>query len=68
MNLKKSLKIPVLAGTLLIGGLLTGCGGVSEAQLAQLDALRQEVRSLEDEANTLADTIIEKFTGRRISN
>ena len=56
MNLKKSLKIPVLAGTLLISGLLlTGCGGVSEAQLAQLDALKQEVRSLEDEANTLKD-------------
>lgn len=56
MNLKKSLKIPVLAGSLFIGGLLlAGCGGVSEAQLAQLDALRQEVRSLQDEANTLKD-------------
>jgi septal ring factor EnvC (AmiA/AmiB activator) len=56
MNLKKSLKIPVLAGALFIGGLMmAGCGGVSEAQMAQLDALKQEVKSLQDEANTLKD-------------
>lgn len=35
--------------------MLTGCGGLSEAQLAELDALRQEVRSLENEANSLKD-------------
>ena len=56
MNKIKSLKIPAFAGALLVSVvLLAGCGGVSEAQLAELDALRQEVRSLEDEANTLKD-------------
>ncbi len=56
MNILKSLKIPVIAGALIISAsLLTGCGGVSEAQLAELSALRDEVRSLESEANTLKD-------------
>lgn len=56
MNVLKSIKIPVVAGALIISAaLLAGCGGVSEAQFAELNALRQEVRSLEGEANTLKD-------------
>ncbi|MCH7723079.1 MAG: hypothetical protein IIA49_12590 [Bacteroidetes bacterium] len=56
MNILKSIKIPVVAGALILSAaLLAGCGGVSEAQFAELNALRQEVRSLEGEANTLKD-------------
>lgn len=56
MNVLKSIKIPVVAGALMLSAaLLAGCGGVSEAQFAELNALRQEVRSLEGEANTLKD-------------
>jgi phage shock protein A len=35
--------------------LVAGCGGLSEAQIAELDALRDEVKSLEAEANSLRD-------------
>ncbi|GAB4291273.1 MAG: hypothetical protein Kow0098_10400 [Ignavibacteriaceae bacterium] len=35
--------------------LLGGCGGVSEAQLMELNNLRAEVQSLEAEANSLRD-------------
>jgi septal ring factor EnvC (AmiA/AmiB activator) len=35
--------------------LFVGCGGVSDAQLAELEALRQEVSSIESEANRLKD-------------
>lgn len=32
-----------------------GCGGVTEEQYAQLDALKKEVTSLEKQANSLKD-------------
>jgi len=35
--------------------LIAGCGGLSEAQIAELNALRDEVKSLEAEANSLRD-------------
>ncbi|MFO7445430.1 MAG: hypothetical protein R6W90_03650 [Ignavibacteriaceae bacterium] len=35
--------------------LLSGCGGVSEAQMEELRTLRAEVNSLQAEANTLRD-------------
>jgi len=35
--------------------LVAGCGGLSEAQIAELDALREEVKSLEAEATSLRD-------------
>jgi predicted nucleic acid-binding Zn-ribbon protein len=35
--------------------LFAGCGGVSDAQYAELNALRDEVKSLEVEANSLRD-------------
>ena len=43
MNILKSIKIPVVAGALIISAvLLTGCGGLGEAQFAELNALRQK--------------------------
>ena len=48
-NLKKLLGIAVLVGALGIAG----CSGVSEEQIAQLDALRAEVNSLEKEVDAL---------------
>jgi septal ring factor EnvC (AmiA/AmiB activator) len=35
---------------------LAGCGGVSDAQYAELNALRDEVKSLEADANSMRDT------------
>ena len=56
MNLDKLFKMPAFIGALFISAaLLAGCGGVSDAQYAELDALRQETRNLESEANTLKD-------------
>jgi septal ring factor EnvC (AmiA/AmiB activator) len=33
----------------------SGCGGVSDAEMAQLNSLRDEVTSLEGQTNTLKD-------------
>jgi septal ring factor EnvC (AmiA/AmiB activator) len=56
MSILKTFRAPVFAAVLFISAAyLTGCGGVSDAQLAELDALRQEVSSLESEANRLKD-------------
>lgn len=32
---------------------LSGCGGVSDAEMAQLNSLRSEVKSLQDQADSL---------------
>ena len=48
-NLKKLLGIVVLIGALGIAG----CSGVSEEQIAQLDALRAEVDALDKEVDQL---------------
>lgn len=56
MSILKSFKAPVLAAAIFISSaVIAGCGGVSEAQLAELNALRDEVKSLEAEANRLKD-------------
>ncbi len=56
MNITKSLKTTILIGGLaLTTAFLSGCGGLSDAQLAELEALRNEVKSLEAEANSLKD-------------
>jgi septal ring factor EnvC (AmiA/AmiB activator) len=56
MSLLKSFKTPVIAAVMFISvALLAGCGGVSEAQYAELNALREEVKSLEADANSLKD-------------
>ncbi len=54
--MKKTKKILTgFLGVALIAGMtsLTGCGGVSEEQMAQLTTLRAEVKSLEKEVNSL---------------
>ncbi len=40
-------------GIALIVAMLTGCGGVSEEQMAELNALRAEVKSLEKDVNDM---------------
>lgn len=42
-------------GVLIVAGMLsvTGCSGVSEEQMAELEALRSEVKSLEKDLNSL---------------
>jgi len=56
MSLLKSFRTPVLAAVMFISiALFAGCGGVSDAQYAELNALRDEVKSLEVEANSLRD-------------
>jgi len=56
MNLLKSFKTPVLAAIFFISiALLAGCG-LSDAQIAELDNLRAEVKKLEADANAMKDT------------
>jgi septal ring factor EnvC (AmiA/AmiB activator) len=56
MNLLKSFKTPVIAAIMFFTiALLSGCG-LSDAQIAELNNLRTEVKSLEAEANSLKDT------------
>lgn len=56
MSLLKSFRTPVLAAAMFVSiTLLAGCGGLSEAQIAELNSLREEVKSLEAQANTLKD-------------
>jgi peptidoglycan hydrolase CwlO-like protein len=56
MNIIKVVKntmITTVVGATLL--LWSGCGGVDEAQMAELNNLREEVKSLEEEANSLKD-------------
>jgi len=56
MNLLKSFKTPVIAAIFFVSiALLAGCG-LSDAQIAELDNLRVEVKSLEADANSMKDT------------
>jgi len=56
MSVLKNFKAPVVAVAILLSSvMIAGCGGVSEAQFAELYALRDEVKSLEAEANRLKD-------------
>jgi septal ring factor EnvC (AmiA/AmiB activator) len=56
MNLLKSFKTPVIAAIFFVSiALLAGCG-LSDAQIAELDNLRAEVKSLEADANSMKDT------------
>ena len=56
MNISKSLKTAALvSGLALTTAFLSGCGGVSEAQLKELSDLKNSVQSLEDEANALKE-------------
>jgi len=56
MNITKSFKTAVIVGSLaLTTAFLSGCGGLSEAQLTELSDLKAPVQSLENEANSLKD-------------
>jgi septal ring factor EnvC (AmiA/AmiB activator) len=56
MNLLKRFKSPVIAAIFFVSiALLAGCG-LSDAQIAELDNLRAEVKSLEADANAMKDT------------
>ena len=56
MSLLKRFKTPVIAAVMFVSiALLSGCG-LSDAQIAELNNLRTEVKSLEAEANSLKDT------------
>jgi septal ring factor EnvC (AmiA/AmiB activator) len=56
MNITKSLKTAALVSSLaLTTFFLSGCGGLSEAQLKELSDLRSSVASLQSEANSLKD-------------
>lgn len=45
----------VMVTFVVAAAMMTGCGGLDEAQIAELNNLRAEVRSLETEANSLKD-------------
>lgn len=56
MNITKSLRTAVIVSSLaLTTAFLSGCGGLSEAQLKELSDLKASVSSLENEANSLKD-------------
>ena len=56
MSMLKNFRAPVAAIAIFMSiAIFTGCGGVSDAQLAELYSLRDEVKSLEAEANRLKD-------------
>ncbi|HVO73979.1 MAG TPA: hypothetical protein VMT35_08155 [Ignavibacteriaceae bacterium] len=45
----------IIAAFAASAGMLSGCGGVDEAQMAELNNLRSEVAALEQEANSLKE-------------
>ncbi len=56
MNLLKRFKTPVVAAIFFVSiAFLAGCG-LSDAQIAELNNLRAEVKSLEADANSMKDT------------
>ena len=56
MNLLKSFKTPLIAAIFFVSiALLAGCG-LSDAQIAELKNLKEEVKSLEADVNSLRDT------------
>jgi septal ring factor EnvC (AmiA/AmiB activator) len=50
--IRNTIVTAIIAFTVIVW---SGCGGVSEAQMAELNNLRNEVRSLESEANSLKE-------------
>jgi len=56
MNLIKRLRTPVVAAIMFFSiAMLAGCG-LSDAQIAELKNLKEEVKSLEADVNSLKDT------------
>lgn len=63
MKLLMNLRSVIFTGALVTAvALMTGCGGVSEAQMLELQNLQKQVTSLEAEANSLREerTALEK--------
>ena len=52
MKVKKLLSL--LLATLILAAFFVGCGGVSEEEMAELQALRQEVAALQEESQDLS--------------
>jgi septal ring factor EnvC (AmiA/AmiB activator) len=56
MKLNNVIKHSAIAATFIVAtALLSGCGGVSEAQMNELNALRADDSSLQSQANSLRD-------------
>ncbi len=55
MIAKKMKTLVVAVGIFSSSLILSACGGLSQAQIAELNSLRNEVMSLEREANSLKD-------------
>lgn len=51
----KMRSVVVIGGIAAMTVFLSACGGLSEAQIAELNALKSEVQSLENEANSLKE-------------
>lgn len=56
MNILKTVRGAVVVLSFAVAAILmSGCGGVSEAQMNELNTLRSEVSSLESQSTTLKD-------------
>ncbi len=56
MKITKVLRNTVVIASIAVATtIFSGCGGLSEAQIEELNTLRNEVTSLEQEANQLRD-------------
>lgn len=55
MIVKKMKMLVFVVSIFSVSLILSACGGLSQAQIAELNALRNEVMSLEREANSLKD-------------
>jgi len=56
MKLTKAVRnLVIIAAIATSASFMTGCGGVSEAEMQELTGLRSEVSSLEAEAQSLKD-------------
>lgn len=56
MNITKSFRTAVMvSGMAIITAIFTGCGGLDEAQIKELNDLKSAVSSLEAQANQLRD-------------
>lgn len=63
MKLTNAIKLSAVTASFLVAtALMSGCGGVSEAQMNELNTLRADVSSLQSQANSLKDqrTSLEK--------
>jgi outer membrane murein-binding lipoprotein Lpp len=56
MSISKYVRSAIAVGAFAITALImSGCGGVSDAEMAQLNDLRSEVKSLQSQADSLKE-------------